>query len=123
LTNALPTLFEAPAQVNNDITNLELEQKSFEDRKLKKSSAWSRNTRKKFRTLIERAQNYADRVSKCASEITQVVVNRQNVLRKRLNERIKSVAAVDVASRDTWRTILTQLNHERAVWHVDSGTC
>ena len=60
-------------------------------------------------------------MSKCASEITQVVVNRQNVLRRRLNERIKSVAAVDVASRDTWRKIVSQLNHERAVWFIDDG--
>ena len=38
------------------------------------------------------------------------VVNRQNGLRKRLNERIKSVAAVDVASRDTWRQLVAQLS-------------
>lgn len=48
-------------------------------------------------------------------------MNRQNVLRRRLNERIKSVAAVDVASRDTWRQIVAQLNHERAVWHIQNG--
>lgn len=46
------------------------------------------------------------------------MVNRQNVLRRRLNERIKSVAAVDVRSRDTWRNIVSQLDHERAVWYV-----
>ena len=45
------------------------------------------------------------------------VVTRQNGLRKRLNERIKSVAAVDVASRDTWRHLVAQLSHTRAVWY------
>jgi len=109
--------YDPPAQVNHEIYRAETEQRSFEDQKQKDKQLWVRSTRKKFRTLIERAQNYADRVSKCASDITQVVVNRQNVLRRRLNERIKSVAAVDVASRDTWRKIVAQLNHERAVWH------
>ena len=62
-----------------------------------------------FRQLIDRAKRYADRVSKSASDVTQTVVNRQNTLRRRLNERIKSVAAVDVANRDNWRLIVAQL--------------
>ena len=41
-------------------------------------------------------------------------------MRRRLNERIKSVAAVDVANRDNWRLIVAQLSHERAVWYNQS---
>ena len=59
--------------------------------------------------MIDRAKRYADRVSKSASDVTQTVVNRQNTLRRRLNERIKSVAAVDVGNRDNWRLIVAQL--------------
>ena len=70
--------------------------------------------------MIDRAKRYADRVSKSASDVTQTVVNRQNTLRRRLNERIKSVAAVDVANRDNWRLIVAQLSHERAVWNNQS---
>ena len=72
----LSTLFTEmgydPPTLSNEILKAEQDQKLYETQKRKDRNVWVRSTKKKFRVLIERAINYADRVSKCASEITQV---------------------------------------------------
>ena len=114
--------YDPPSTVPTEIKVTESKQRVYERKCSKQRMTWLKKGDEQFRQIVERALNYSDHIATSSSEVTQVVVNRQNILRKRLSSMVKSIAANDVKSRDVWRKIISQLNHERAVWHNVSQT-
>ncbi|XP_074663000.1 lysosomal-trafficking regulator-like [Tubulanus polymorphus] len=66
--------------------------------------------------IFHKNDSLSSKVSASAMEVTQDVVNTQNIERKRFIEHIKLTMANGLAVKRNWQHLIQQLTHERGIW-------
>ncbi|XP_064622032.1 lysosomal-trafficking regulator-like isoform X2 [Lineus longissimus] len=78
--------------------------------------AWSKKRATAEQRIFHKQDALASRISASAMEVTQSVVNTQNMERKKFIEHVKMAMANGLQVKKSWQHLIQQLTHERAVW-------
>ncbi|XP_077974826.1 lysosomal-trafficking regulator-like [Styela clava] len=102
------------------VENIEKSQALFDSERQRDIKNRRKQNHDAYLQLKLRTDHLSQVVSQHAMDVTQQVVLRQNIERKKMIAHMKDVTSNDLSVRKQWANLLEQLAHERAVWYDES---
>lgn len=100
------------------------DQKLFEDIKKSLSEEYNEAYKKWFfskqefeKQILHMHDSLMKQISENAMDATQIIVNAQNIERKKFMSQIRDSHTQKLMAQHKWSILVEQLTHERAVWH------